>query len=45
MMQHTTTKAAASQLSDDEDENEPVLAGYAQDPYAESQDSYANLEL
>jgi len=27
-----------SQLSDDEDEDEPVLAGYSQDPYA-------NLEL
>jgi len=39
-----------SQLSDDEDENkdEPVLAGYAQDPYADSQDpyaDYADLEL
>jgi hypothetical protein len=30
-----------SQLSDDEDEDEPVLAGYSQDPYAD----YADLEL
>jgi hypothetical protein len=39
-----------SQLSDDEDENEdePVLAGYAQDPYTDSQDpyeDYADLAL
>jgi hypothetical protein len=35
-----------SQLSDDEDE--PVLAGYAQDPYTDSQDpyeDYADLAL
>jgi hypothetical protein len=30
-----------SQLSDDEDKDEPVLAGYSQDPYAD----YADLEL
>jgi hypothetical protein len=30
-----------SQLSDDEDENESVLARYSQDPYAD----YADLEL
>jgi len=30
-----------SQLSDDEDEDEPVLAGYSQDPYAD----YADLDL
>jgi len=34
-----------SQLSDDEDEDESVLPEYAQDPYADSQDPYANLEL
>lgn len=36
-----------SQLSDDEDENEdePILAGYSQDPCADSQDPYADLEL
>jgi hypothetical protein len=34
-----------SQLSDDKDENESVLPGYAQDPYADSQDPYADLEL
>jgi len=34
-----------SQLSDDEDEDEPVLAGYSQDPYADSQDPYGDLEL
>jgi hypothetical protein len=34
-----------SQLSDDEDEDEPVLPRYSQDPYADSQDPYADLEF
>jgi hypothetical protein len=34
-----------SQLSDDENEDESVLLEYAQDPYVDSQDPYADLEL